>query len=92
VAGVLDADEWTEEELERATERTPRLDASFLYRVFFCYPEELWAALPDSLRSRVDNDFDLFANRINSVVNDWVAHGAMWRFCADLLHNRLPEG
>jgi hypothetical protein len=91
--GIVDADEWSEAELQQATQRNPGIRAlpRFCIESFFCDPVELWEYL--SPRERERHDYRQFAQRIHLQVPDWAAHGAMWRVLRRLYReNRLPEG
>jgi len=78
--GVVDRDEWSQAEVDKAQRQTPRLRAlpRFCIESFFCVPKELWPALSahyDAGRG----DIERLKRPILDALPDWVAHGAMWR-------------
>jgi hypothetical protein len=79
--GIVDRDVWTPAEAHEAQTQTPRLRVlpRFCIESFFCVPEELWPALPQSSRDAVSNDIARLKQPILDVLPAWVAHGAMCR-------------
>jgi len=91
--GVVDRDEWSQDDVHQAVARSPRLNvlSRFCIESYFCHPAELWTALPPNQQARVNNDPQPLAAPIWEQLPDWVAHGAMWRVLRKLHPDtRLP--
>ena len=91
--GIVDRDEWSEADVDTALRRTPRLHVlpRFCVESYLRDPEELWDALPVIQRARVDNNPQVLTAEIDAHLQDWVAHGAMWRVLRQLYKDtRLP--
>jgi hypothetical protein len=79
--GVVDRDEWSQDEAGEVQKQTPRLKVlpRFCIESYFCVPGELWGALPPVDRRKVNDDASRLSKPLLDVLPDWVAHGAMWR-------------
>ncbi len=91
--GVVDWDEWNQDDVRESVARSPRLRVlpRFCIESYFCHPAELWAALPPNQQARAGNTLQTLAAPIWEQLPDWVAHGAMWRVLRQLYHDtRLP--
>ncbi|MEK7325453.1 MAG: hypothetical protein AAB217_09390, partial [Chloroflexota bacterium] len=92
--GIVDGDEWGQNDIEKALARSPHLKSlpRFCIESYFCHPTELWAALPQKQRSLVNDNPQALEAPIFAALPDWVAHGAMWRVLRQLYQAaRLPS-
>ena len=79
--GVIDQDEWSPEYVIKSTQELPRIKVlpRFCLENYFCVPEELWEALPPSLRASLSHGQEDLTQPLIHAIPDWLAHGAMWR-------------
>jgi hypothetical protein len=92
--GIMDIDERSQVQVQAMANVSEHLIVlpRFCIESFFCYPEEIWPLIPAHQQNRLDNGFADFSQLIGAHLDDWVAHGAMWRVLRELYHQtRLPE-
>ena len=79
--GIMDLDEWSDEDVQEAAQGSDRLKAlpRFCIESYFCHPNELWPAIPPSQRDQLGGGLDELARPIYDALPDWVMHGALWR-------------
>ena len=77
--GIVDKDEWSSEQVQQLTDGVSSLNIlpRFCLENYFCVPSELWNALPMAMKQ--DKDYKKLEKKILKHLEDWVAHGAMWR-------------
>jgi hypothetical protein len=79
--GIIDRDEWSEEEVRTSLEKSAHLRAlpRFCIESYFCVPEEIWMTLPEPQKARFNHDIHQLGQPVLGKLPEWVAHGALWR-------------
>ena len=93
-AGVMDLDERSPAQVEEMAAQSDRIHVlpRFCIESYFCHPDEIWPLIPAHQQARLAGGLGEFSQLVEVHVNDWVAHGAMWRVLRELYHQtRLPE-
>ena len=91
--GVVDRDEWSEQDLKQLIESSPRIKAlpRFCMDSFFCDPDEIWPAIPAIQRRNVQDNPSQLIEQVNAALPAWVSHGAIWRVLRNLYRQtRFP--
>lgn len=91
--GIVDLDEGFPDYIQNRIADCARIRTlpRFCLESFFIEPIEIWEALPDAQKERVN--LEEWSQSIFDEVPAWVAHGAMWRVLRRVYqNNQLPEG
>lgn len=78
--GIVDRDEWTDEEVEQhqTTVSNLFLLPRFCLESYLIDPNELWQALPEKQRNKLDNDYTKLESALSSYLPQWTRHAAIW--------------
>jgi len=78
--GVVDRDEWTDEEAARAAQAHANLVVlpRFCVESYLVDPDELWAALPDKQRALIPGGEGTLRAEIEKNLAAWKRHAALW--------------
>ncbi|MCB1657073.1 MAG: DUF4435 domain-containing protein [Pseudomonadales bacterium] len=78
--GIVDRDEWTNEEVEQHQTALPNLFLlpRFCLESYLIDPNELWQALPEKQRQKLGNDFSKLQNAVAPHLPQWTRHAAIW--------------
>lgn len=93
-AGIVDLDEYSPAQVQELAAESNRIRMlpRFCIESYFCLSAEIWPLIPAHQQTRLENGLGEFNRRIEEPLDDWVAHGAMWRVLRELYHQtRLPE-
>lgn len=78
--GLVDRDEWTDDEIVEYTTVTPNL--LILPRCclesYLADPVELWDAFPPKQKAKIDGGFEQFRDDLTKELNTWLRHAALW--------------
>ncbi len=75
--GVVDRDEWTEEQIATLTSNhwvLPR----FCLESYMINPSEIWNALPPTQQSKIVDGENRLRSEIMTDIDKWLRHGAVW--------------
>lgn len=77
--GIVDRDEWTDEEVERAARAQANLFVlpRFCVESYLVDPDEIWGALPQKQRDRIDGGQAKLKEDIEAKLGDWTRHAAL---------------
>ena len=92
-AGIVDLDEFSLAQVQDMAAESDQIHVlpRFCIESYFCHPDEIWPLIPTQRQSRLVGGLDEFSQLVEVHVDDWVAHGAMWRVLRELYHQtRLP--
>jgi len=78
--GLVDRDEWTQDELTRRQQEAPGLIVlpRFCLESYLIDPSELWAAFPEKQRLKVPGGEETLRNALLTEKARWVRHAALW--------------
>lgn len=88
--GIIDKDEWSEEDIKNRKKELDNLIVipRYCMESYLVIPEEIWTALPGSLKQRVD--YDVFKGAVLENIDDWTRHAALWHAVLPL-YSRLKK-
>lgn len=91
--GIVDRDTWSADKIEEAKTQTPSVLVlpRFTVQNYWIHPEELWIVLPEHQRNAHPQAKAEVKRVIEKALDDWVAHGAMWKVMLDC-RAQLGEG
>lgn len=78
--GLIDRDEWTDEECAHAKVTTSNLMVlpRFCLESYLVQPNELWQALPARQQAKIDGGFPTLESALAGHKNSWLRHAALW--------------
>lgn len=78
--GVVDRDEWTEEEIEEKKNECANLRVlpRFCLESYLIDPDELWAAFPEKQRVKIEGGDAAFRKAMLANLAEWIRHAALW--------------
>lgn len=79
--GVIDRDEWTDAQVQRAAQQYHNLFVlpRFCIESYLIVPKEIWSALPTKQRSKLPNGFADLNQDIRDNLGVWIRHAALWQ-------------
>ncbi|NMG55712.1 DUF4435 domain-containing protein [Aromatoleum aromaticum] len=79
--GLVDRDEWTEDEIQQHMQETPNLLVlpRFCLESYLIEPGELWAAFPQKQRDKVAGGEAAFLEAFSHGLGPWIRHAALWQ-------------
>jgi hypothetical protein len=88
--GIIDKDEWSEEDIISARSELENLILipRYCMESYLVDPGEIWEAIPEKLRRNVN--FDDFKHAILEDIDDWTTHAALWHAVVPL-YSRLKK-
>jgi hypothetical protein len=90
--GIIDKDEWAEEDIASAKSGLQNLIliSRYCMESYLVVPGEVWGALPENLRHNVN--YDDFENAILEDIDDWTRHAALWHAVVPLYSKLKKSG
>lgn len=78
--GLVDHDEWTQEERERHLANTPNLVVlpRFCLESYLIDPEELWQAFPEKQQQKIAGGLPQLQTALAQHKASWLRHSALW--------------
>lgn len=78
--GVVDRDEWDDVKIAEKKQEIPNLLVlpRFCIENYLILPEEIWPALPESKRHRIENGLERLNQNIEIHLAQWINHAAVW--------------
>jgi hypothetical protein len=79
--GVIDRDEWTDDQVRDAAQKHANLFVlpRFCVESYLIVPDEIWQALPDTQRGKMPNGFNDLNQAIQDDLDTWIRHAALWQ-------------
>ncbi|MCE1184103.1 MAG: DUF4435 domain-containing protein [Rhodocyclales bacterium] len=79
--GVIDRDEWTDDQVMGAAQQHANLFVlpRFCVESYLIVPNEIWQALPPRQRSKLPNGFNDLDQAIRGHLDIWIRHAALWQ-------------
>lgn len=78
--GLVDRDEWGDDKISQLEQEQNNI--CFLPRYcienYLIVPSELWQALPDKQKAKIDGGYDQFNASLLNDLAKWVKHGVLW--------------
>lgn len=92
--GIVDRDEWTDEEVEQHQTALPNLFLlpRFCLESYLIDPNELWQALPEKQRNKLANGYDTLETAIKQPLPNWLRHAALWHSINPLWQKMMSLG
>lgn len=90
--GIIDKDEWSEEDIKNLKKELENLIVipRYCMESYLVIPVEIWEALPESLKKQVD--YDVFEDAILENIDDWTRHAALWHAVLPLYSKLKKSG
>lgn len=78
--GLVDRDEWSEEDQTRYRAMYPNLQVlpRFCLESYLINPAELWQAFPPKQQAKIQGGEPVFRTALLASINDWIRHAALW--------------
>lgn len=79
--GLVDRDEWTEDEILQHTQQVPNLLVlpRFCLESYLVDPSELWSAFPPKQQGKVAGGEAAFLQAFSEGLQPWIRHAALWQ-------------
>ncbi|MCK0506218.1 DUF4435 domain-containing protein [Aromatoleum anaerobium] len=79
--GLVDRDEWMEDEIQQYMQETPNLLVlpRFCLESYLVDPDELWAAFPQKQRDKIVGGQAAFFEAFSQGLKPWIRHAALWQ-------------
>jgi hypothetical protein len=79
--GLVDRDEWTEDEIQQRMQETTNLLVlpRFCLESYLIEPGELWAAFPQKQRDKIAGGEAAFLETFSHGLGPWIRHAALWQ-------------
>lgn len=79
--GLVDRDEWAEDEILQRMQETPNLLVlpRFCLESYLIDPGELWAAFPQKQRDKIAGGEAAFYEAFSEGLRPWIRHAALWQ-------------
>ncbi|MDQ6979718.1 MAG: hypothetical protein Q9M09_05990 [Mariprofundaceae bacterium] len=92
--GIVDRDEWTLEVIREKEEACPNLWIlpRFCIESYVIVPSELWAALPQNQKLKINGGQQALEEEIRKYMDRWLKHGVLWSTINPLLEGLRAKG
>jgi len=90
--GIIDKDEWSEEDINNIKAEINNLIVipRYCMESYLVNPDEIWEALPGNIRQNVN--YEVFKNAVLENIDDWTNHSALWHAVLPLYSKLKKSG
>lgn len=92
--GLIDRDEWPEEQIQSLTSNRPNLHVlpRYCMESYLIVPDEIWAAFSTQYQQRFAGGEVMFHQMILRDLPKWVRHGVLWSIINPLQNELISSG